>query len=306
MSSFQHHKQSKLHWEQGSVYDLSWSQDGALLTAAGSKGPVRSWRLERGGHKEGEPLKGIEGDIERLSWNPSPQHSHVLAAATYRQAQMWDQRQGSIFSKLESGGAISGFSWHPSGRYLAVFGRDAGLSVYDMAQPSKPLVLAGLQETVYSVTWTANSLLLLTTHRGSVEVFGWPSMEHVTSVQAHSAPCNALAVDPRGQRLATGGADATVSLWRAEDLSIQQAVDGYGSPLMAVGFSYDGRYVGSISDDLEAKIHEAFSGELASRLPMESMATCLEWHPHNLALAYGTGGSSKGFVKPAVTIYLKT
>ncbi|KAJ1729373.1 hypothetical protein LPJ61_003552, partial [Coemansia biformis] len=95
--AFRRHKENKIHWEQGSVYDLSWSSDGTLLTAVGSKGPVRSWRLGRGGHKEGEEHKGLGSNIERLAWCPESTSAHILAAAEYEKVvHLWDQRSASV------------------------------------------------------------------------------------------------------------------------------------------------------------------------------------------------------------------
>ncbi|KAJ2443742.1 hypothetical protein GGF42_006530 [Coemansia sp. RSA 2424] len=306
--AFQYHKETKMHWEQGAIYDLSWSSDGGLLTAAGAKGPVRSWRLERGGHKEGEELKGLGSDIERLAWCPALQHTHTLAAAAYEKLVfLWDQRAGSVAAKLATSGLNSDICWSPSGRHFAVVNREEGLEIFDVARPQAPVVAAELDEAVCSIKWdVSESLLFMTTHQGSVEVYAWPSMEHLTMIPAHAASCNAIGIDPRSRLLATGGADATMGIWSTDDFSAVRTIDGYESPLLLVDFSSDGRFIASASDDPYIRLHDSFSGELAHQLPVGSLTTALEWHPRNLALAYASGGSAKAPAKPTVTIFLKS
>ncbi|KAJ2779123.1 THO complex subunit 3 [Coemansia javaensis] len=304
--AFRKCSENRIHWEQGTVYDLSWSSDGTLLTAAGSKGPVRSWRLGRGGHKEGEEHRGLGDGIERLAWCPAAQCAHVLAAAEYEKTvHLWDQRSGGAAARLATGRPVSDVRWSPDGRFLAVAARDEGIDVFDPAQPLAPVFSADAGATVEAAAWSADArLLLLATHAGAVEAFAWPTMEHVTAIPAHTAACNALAVDPRGGLLATGSNDATLELWSADDLSLAHTIAAHDSPLMFAGFSMDGRFVASASDDPELRIHDTFSAELAHSLPLDAMATALEWHPRNLALAYGTSASSKTAGKPALTVFL--
>ncbi|KAJ2704594.1 hypothetical protein FB645_003160 [Coemansia sp. IMI 203386] len=306
---FKDHKENKMHWEQGAVYDLSWSSDGGTLTAVGSKGAVRSWRLERGGHKEGEELKTLGNNIERLAWCPAPSNAHLLAAASYdRTVNLWDQRANNISSKLGTSGTNTDICWSPSGKYFAVISRDDGkLEVFDVAQSQSPAMAAEVDEVVCSVRWNPQeTMLLLATHQGAVEVYEWPSMRHLTVVSGHAAPCNCIAFDSCGKTMATGGADAAIELWDAKDFSLTHAISGHQSPLLFVDFSMDDRFLASASDDLAIRIHETFSGGLAHSLDVDSLTTAVKWHPRNLALAYGSAGSNKASAKPSVTILLKT
>ncbi|KAJ2856024.1 hypothetical protein J3B02_001847 [Coemansia erecta] len=305
---FRDHKENKMHWEQGAVYDLSWSSDGSMLAAVGAKGSARSWRLERGGHKEGEELKALGSNIERLAWCPASHSTHLLAAAAYeRTVHLWDQRTNNVDVKLSTNGTNSDICWSPSGRYFAVVSKDDGkLEIFDVGQPQSPVVVAEIDEIVCSVRWNPQeTMVLLATHQGAVEVFEWPSMRHLTAVNGHAASCNCIAFDSCGRTMATGGADAAVQLWNAADFSPTHAIAAHQSPLLFVDFNMDDRFVASASDDLSIRIHEAFSGELAHSLDVDSLTTAVKWHPRNLALAYGSAGSSKASAKPSVTILLK-
>ncbi|KAJ2558514.1 hypothetical protein EV175_000750 [Coemansia sp. RSA 1933] len=310
MTMFQHHKSNKLPWEQGPVYDISWSSDGSQLSAVGSRGYARSWRLERGGHKDGEELKALGNEIERLAWCPGPQNANLLAGASYdKTVQMWDQRANGAATKLATRGQISDICWSPSGRYFAAVGREDGLDVFDVAggAAQTAMVSAAFDDLAYLVRWDVSErLLLLATHQGSVEVYEWPTMQPLTTIPAHAGACNCVGVDPRGSVLATGGADATMELWSTDDFAMTRVIDGYESPLRFADFNMDGRFIASASDDLDIKIHDSFSGDLVHKLDVDSLTTALEWHPRNLALAYGSAGTGKGSSKAGVTIFLRS
>ncbi|KAJ2079138.1 hypothetical protein H4R24_003992 [Coemansia sp. RSA 988] len=303
---FQKHEATKMHWEQGSVFDISWSSDGNLLTASGSREPVRSWRLGRGGHKEGEEHKGLGNDIERLAWCPATQNLNILAAASFeRVVHLWDQKAGSVSMSLNTGKANVDISWSNSGKYLAVTSREEGLCIFDIAQPQSPVVSAEYDGIINSIRWSANDqLIFIATHSGAVEVLSWPTMDHITMIPAHAVSCNCIGIDPRGSLLATGSADATMELWNTEDFSLFRTINDYESPLLFTDFSMDGRFVASASDDLEILIHETFSGDLVHRLKLDSLTSALAWHPRNLAFAYGSSASTKSTAKPSVSIFL--
>ncbi|KAJ1665152.1 hypothetical protein IW140_003574 [Coemansia sp. RSA 1813] len=306
---FQYHKDNKLHWEQGSVYDISWSSDGSQLSAVGSRGYARSWRLERGGHKDGEELKALGNDIEKIAWCPATQNTNVLAGAAYdKTVRMWDQRGKEAATKLATRGQISDICWSPSGKYFAAVGSEDGLDIFDIAGGAQaPVVSATFDDLANLVRWDASErLLFLATRQGSVEVYAWPTMEPLTTIHAHAGSCSCLGIDPRGKVLATGGTDATMELWSTDDFSMTHVIDGYESPLRFVDFNTDGRFIATASDDMDIKIHDSFSGEQVHRLAVDSLTTALEWHPRNLALAYGSSSAGKSGVKPKVTIFLKS
>ncbi|KAJ2775048.1 hypothetical protein IWQ57_000555, partial [Coemansia nantahalensis] len=93
-------------------------------------------------------------------------------------------------------------------------------------------------------------------------------------------------------------------LWNADDFSLAHTFDSYESPLLFAGFSMDGRFVATAPDGPEIRIHETFAGEMVHTLKLESLVTALEWHPRNMAFAYGSLGSAKGLAKPSLSIFL--
>ncbi|ORX66594.1 WD40 repeat-like protein [Linderina pennispora] len=291
--TFDNHKESRLNGTRGTVIDMSWSSDGSQLTAAESKGHVRTWRLGRGGHKEGEEIRTLGSDIEHVAWCTEPGKQGILAAAKFEKTvHLWDSTSNSIASSIATSGANTALVWSPSGKYLAVLSRDARIEIFDAANLEAPVVTLETEETVHMVRWdTREELLLLATHHGAVEVYSWPNVEHVHTVAAHVASLNCLGVEPRGDILATGGADSSMQFWRTDDLSVYKAIEGYESPLRLIDFSMNSKFVASASDDADILIHDVYSGDKVKSIHINGLVTAMAWNPRNLIIAYAAEGA---------------
>ncbi|KAJ2501840.1 hypothetical protein GGH96_001601 [Coemansia sp. RSA 1972] len=299
---FSKHKENTMHWDQGTVYDISWSSDGSQLTAAGSTGPVRTWRLERGGHKEGDAHTGLPSSIERIAWSPSTNPSLLAAAAYEKTVCVWDQRISSTAMRFATKSVNSDVCWHPQGTYVLVASRDEGIEVFDTTQANRPVVSASIDgASLNSARWNNDgTLLLLATHAGSVEIYAWPTMTHITTIPAHASSCNCIALTHN--LLATGGADSCVQLYNTGDFSLNCVISGFESPVVFAEFSACGEYVACASDDECLVIHNT-KGRVVHKEKMHGLTTALEWHPRNLAFAVASAGSGKAS-KPSVSIFL--
>ncbi|RUS22342.1 WD40-repeat-containing domain protein [Jimgerdemannia flammicorona] len=140
---------------------------------------------------------------------------------------------------------IASLRLHPTGRHRQYYrhayiynrkgteARCRGLSDFELlrARPpslwvtfhiSKPLTSFCLStsytQQVNEITWNhSGNLFYITTGQGHIRIFDYPSLELLHTLEAHTANCYCLEVDPRGRYLATGSADAIVSLWDLEE-----------------------------------------------------------------------------------------
>ncbi len=71
---------------------------------------------------------------------------------------------------------------------------------------------------VNEISWDLkDELFYVTTGNGTIQVFSYPTMSLLYTIYAHTSNCFCLEIDPKGRYLATGSADALVSLWDIND-----------------------------------------------------------------------------------------
>lgn len=160
---------------QWGIVALDWSANG-LLASAAMDNTVVVWNVQQ--KKIVKTLKGQSWNVFAVAWHPK---LPVLASgAGDRTLVVWDAKADKIVQTLTGfDAAVRAIAWRPDGRYLAA-------ASYTMAHNGGTLWLFD------TISWQ-------------------PVVRGATHAGAH---INVVAWDPRGERIATGGDDRLVRLWR--------------------------------------------------------------------------------------------
>lgn len=142
----------------------------------------------------------------------------------------------------------------------------------------------------------------LTSGSGHIHVLNWPEMKNQLTLNAHPATCICIEFDSTGKYFAVGSADASVSIWDAEEMACLRTISSLEWPARTVSFSYDGRLIASASEDLIIDISSVETGEKIAEVSNLSPTFTVAFHPNRYLLAYAC--DDKEYNRDAGTIKL--
>jgi WD40 repeat protein len=178
--------------------------------------------------------------------------AQLASAAADGQIRVWDTATGDAIASFSGGqDEICSLAFSPDGTMLfwgegprvrwTCLGSSASAGVFDtgdtvhvlrFAPDGRTLVCGGGQGKLLVCNWDGNDVA-----RRAV-------LTHQAAVAQHEAslPINRAAYSPNGRLIATAASDHRVRIWDAHRLVLQKEWD-LRCPVVAVGFSPDGRYV---------------------------------------------------------------
>jgi len=203
-----------LPFERGMPRVVRFSQNGALLLAAGgvgaTAGDVRIWNAETGGFVG---AFGEEYD-EALAADIDASQQRIALGGPAGFVKIHSTRSGELLHRNDKHTDwITGIAYSPDGILLATSDRAGGLFVWEAESHAEFYTLKGHREAITDLSWRADSNVLATCDE-SGQVFLWEMHDgkEIKRWKAHDngVLCVAFALDGR---LVTGGRDKQVRLW---------------------------------------------------------------------------------------------
>ena len=132
----------------------------------------------------------------------------------------------------------------------------------------------------------AGDAVLVANGTGHIEVFDYPALgEPINEVKSHMGEAVCVAADPTGQRFATGGSDAIVSLWDAEAMCCERSFAKFDSTVTSLAFDSSGDCLAYASEDGCIAIVNVGTGGLVHEEVARQPARGLVWSPRGRWLA---------------------
>ena len=234
------------------VCSLAYRPDGRGLVAGDYGGTVRLW--DEAGRPIGEPLRG-EGVVDHVEF--SPDGTLALAQSSSRSVRICDATTGRLVGSALEQAELSDSRFTDDGRQVVLIGKDMTRS-FDLT----PVIAPGraAMKNVNSVTFSPDGRYLLTV---SGEIARLRSTEDLSPVgwpMPHRDLIQVIAISPDGQRIATGGRDASLRIWDAEGRSVLGpiALSHWAS---ALRFSPDGRRLLAADESGEVRLIDVETGK---------------------------------------------
>lgn len=214
------------------VLTVGWSCDGTKLASGSVDHITRVYtNVKSGSSNEVIELKSHTGDVDQLMWNPvNPER--LVTASVDCSVLLWDLRNAStseksfLERKITTPGENINICWSPDGKYIAVGNKEDVVCFIDPrggtnSEGERTYIFNMIKNDfeINEISWNnTGNLFCLTTGRGTIQILEFPTLKKLCEPVAHTANCYCIEFDVTGRYFATGGADAIVALWDANDI----------------------------------------------------------------------------------------
>jgi WD40 repeat protein len=266
-----------------SVSALARSPDGRYLASGGWDKEVWLWD---GQGRVLRRLRGHELEVSALAF--SPDGRYLASGSADGSIRIWEVASGrplQTLSRHDDG--VSALAWHPAGRGLVSGGRDEVIKLWEWRSGKLLLEWRAHEFDVTGLAWVGESFV----SASADQTLAWWSVrgEELRRVFTGQGPLYALALDPRGTVLASGGFKGSVRLWEAQSGRPLRTLEGHTSAVQALAWSPSGELASS-GWDKTVRVWKA-DGTLEQTLggfvrPVYGLA----WPPSGLVVGSGTLG----------------
>ncbi|KAF9018213.1 WD40-repeat-containing domain protein [Rhodocollybia butyracea] len=267
---------------------VAWSCDGKKLAAVGidkvTRMEPRSATMFSGGHSD---------DVDYVSWNPTHPDLFCTSSQKDRRIVFWDARQSRHVQQIALKFAPVYTNYAPDGKslvcssslnqmYTFTFGKVGEVTKEQWRLADRDPVSG----TTAIFNHTGTGLVLTHISENTFRVMDYPSFSLRDNPAAHVGGCVAVALDPRGRYLATGGQDSIVNLFDLQDWICVRTITSCDHTINALSFSFDGEYIAIANGGTYVDICATETGAPLHRIPSLVAASTVCWHPSKHLIAY--------------------
>lgn len=276
---------------------VAWNCDGKKLAAVGIDKATRIWNPEKNLESRTATVYtgGHSDDVDYISWNPTHPELFCTSSQRDRRLVFWDARQSRNIQNLplKVSPVMTGYS--PDGRVL--FFSTSGHSLYFLelgretpdAKEAWRLVSSDKPQSPGSkalFNHAGDALLVSHVQANTIRILDWPQLRTLDNHSAHVGGCLAIAQDPRGRYVASGGIDSIVNLYDVQDWVCARTITVTDHSISDISFSHDGEYIAVSSQGPYIDIIATETGAPLHRVPAPAPSPTVAWHPSRYAIAY--------------------
>ena len=236
----------RLLGHDGPVNDVVFVSTGRALTGS-DDGTLALWDIA-----SGEMLRRFKGHAAKVvNVAVSPDGTRAASASWDRTVRLWRLADGALIAQLAGHtGPVNAVAFSADGEQLYSGSYDGSIRLW-RADGRETIAL----RPVIEYGWGINTFQLLPgghivfgAQNGDVRVIDTHGNE-IKVLAPHDGTALALALSPRGDMLATGGADGMIRLWQIEDWAVGETYSNPTGPVWALAFvGASALYYGGLDD----------------------------------------------------------
>jgi len=275
---------------------VAWNCDGKKLAAVGIDKVTRIWQPEKSMELRAASLYsgGHSDDVDHISWNPTHPELFCTSSQKDRKVVFWDARQSRCIQQcpLKVSPVQTGYT--PDGRTLFYVSAGHYLSFMELGkEPSDPKESWRIVEKEQPITASqalfnhaGDGLVVSFYSEHSLRVFTYPGLIIQETPAAHVGGCVAMAQDPRGRYVASGGHDSIVNLFDVAEWITARTIVSCDHAITSLSFSHDGEYLAISSESSYIDICATETAVPLHRVPTLGPVPSVSWHPSKHVIAY--------------------
>lgn len=235
---------------------------------------------------------GHSDDVDYVSWNPTHPDLFCTSSQKDRRIVFWDARQSRYIQQCPVKISPVQTSYSPDGRSLLF--ASAGHQLFFMTlgkegEETKEQWHVSDKDAIGSTAifnHVGDGVILTHHSEHTLRVMDYPSLAIRESPAAHVGGCVALALDPRGRYLASGGYDSIVNMFDLNDWICARTITACENSISALSFSHDGEYLAIANAGPYIDICATETGVPLHRVPALAPSPTVTWHPSKYVIAY--------------------
>ena len=249
-------REKRLLGHRDIVETVAFSRDGEQLVTASRDKTLRTWRAP-----DWAPASILRGHRDQImDTRFAPTDDRIVSASFDSTVRIWQPKSALDQLTIAHESRVYSAAFSPSGDLVVTASRDRSARVFDVRSRS---VVHRLQHPsrVYRVRCDVTSrYCVATTSDSGCYVWDLERGEPMAVFRGHSRLVMGLAIDPEGQRVATGSEDRSVQVWRLHDAG-QELTLRHGSRVDCVEFNSDGNRLATGTTAGRVALWDARSGE---------------------------------------------
>ncbi|PPQ79523.1 hypothetical protein CVT25_003405 [Psilocybe cyanescens] len=287
---------------------VAWSCDGKKLAAVGIDKLTRVWNPEKSMDSRSATVYsgGHSDDVDYLSWNPTHPELFCTSSQRDRRIVFWDARQSRCTQQVSLKVSPVQTTYTPDGRSLGYIsaGHQLFFLTYGKANEEtskeewRTSNLEPQSATAVVFSPTGEAVVLAHQQEHTLCIMDYPSLGVLDKPPAHVGGCIAMALDPRGRYLASGGLDSIIDLFDLDEWICARTITVCENSIYGLSFSHDGEYLAIANAGTYIDICATETGAPLHRVPALAPSPTVSWHPSKYAIAYC--GQTKAKENPTV------
>ncbi len=281
--------------QQGYIWSLAWSPNGAYIVSGSDDGTAHVWRSDTGAriisYRSRVTPARDNNRAKSVAWSPDSKRIAIGFLDSTTQVAAINAGQ-ELARYSHSTAPIDALAWSPNGRYIVAGDFDDTAVVYEVASGKAITIYTGHSDGVLALAWSPDSKRIVSgSSDGTARIWDALSGNPQLIYQHHKSDVQAVSWSHDGSRIVSSGLDGTAQVWQANGgYTILTYTKHTGGEVMAVAWSHNDTCIASGGHDVNTHVWEAKTGtrvKMFYTFPIFGLA----WSPDDKHIV--TGGYNK-------------